>query len=234
MNQVAKTEEHDVPTIPAAITPTDMLRIAVEQNADLDKIEKLMGLQERWEATEAKKAFISAMSRFREKCPTIDKTRTAHNSKYAGLAETLEQIHSLLSENGLSHSWKTDQNEAAISVTCCVTHTAGHQECTTMTAGADTSGSKNSIQALGSTVTYLQRYTLFAILGLASKEQDNDANLTADTVTRAEAAHLEKLADEVGANKRAALGYLKVSSFEEIPANKYDSVVASLEKKRNV
>jgi len=157
-----------------AITPAQMVVMAIEQNADLDKLEKLMGLMERDEAKHAKKAYIIAMSEFRARCPSIEKTRTGHKIKYAGLAETIDQIKDLLSECSLSHSWKTDQCDGNISVTCTVTHINGHSESTSLAAPPDTSGSKNSIQAVGSTITYLQRYTMYAILGLASQEMDTD------------------------------------------------------------
>ena len=157
-------------------TPAQMLMIAVEQGADIDKLEKLMALQERWEEAQAKKAYVLSMSKFRQDCPMIAKTRTGHNTKYAGLAETIEQIKGLMSDHGLSHGWTTSQQDGLVSVTCTVTHVYGHSESTTLTAGADTTGSKNSIQAIGSTVSYLQRYTLFALLGLAAAE-DTDGNI---------------------------------------------------------
>lgn len=158
-------------------TPAQMLQIAVEQGADLEKLERLMDLQERWETKEAKKAYTAAMNDFRARCPVIIKTRTAHNSKYAGLAETIDQIKTLLAECGLSHSWTTDVQAGVITVTCRVTHVAGHSEETSLPGPADATGSKNAIQAVGSTITYLQRYTLFAILGLAAQEDDTDGNM---------------------------------------------------------
>lgn len=159
------------------VTPAQMLQIAVEQNADMEKLEKLMELQERWDANNAKKAYVAAMSKFRAECPSIAKTREGHNTKYAGLAETIDQIKGLLSECGLSHSWRTEQREGNVVVTCTLTHIDGHSESTSLAAGGDTTGSKNSIQAIGSTVSYLQRYTLFAILGLASQEMDTDGDV---------------------------------------------------------
>lgn len=219
-----------LPTV--AITPMDMLQIAVEQNADLDKLTKLMDLQERWQATEAKKAYVAAMSDFSAKCPIIDKTRTAHNSKYAGLAETLEQIRELLSECGLSHSWKTTQDNGNISVMCCVTHIEGHQECTSMEAGPDTSGSKNSIQALASTVTYLERYTLSAILGLASKEQDTDGNLPADTIDEESQNNILRLIEETSSDTIKFCRAMGIGSIPEMPSAKYLDAVSALERKR--
>lgn len=171
MNDIVKKESTDV-----AITPTQMLAIAVEQGADLDKLEKLMDLQERWEDKQAHKNYIASMSRFRSECPVIERTKSGHNIKYAGLAESLEQIKDLLAECGLSHSWSTVQDGSVTSVTCTVTHVDGHSESTSLSAAPDTSGSKNAIQAIGSTVSYLQRYTLFAILGIASADADTDGN----------------------------------------------------------
>lgn len=167
-------ERVETQQVPAVITPDQMLAIAVQQGADLDKLSKLMDLQERWEQAQARKAYIAALSAFRRDCPIISRKMTGHNIRYAGLADTLSQINMLLAENGLSHSWRTSQEGAAITVTCTVTHAGGHSESTSLTASPDTTGSKNAIQAVGSTVSYLQRYTLFAILGLASKEQDDD------------------------------------------------------------
>ena len=192
------TEDQSLTPIsaPAAISPPQMLAIAVEKGASIKQLEKLMDLQERWEANEAKKAYTAAMSDFRGRCPTIVKTRKAHNNMYAGLAETIEQIKDLLAECGLSHSWTTDVQGDVITVTCRVTHVGGHSESTSLPASPDTSGSKNAIQAVGSTVTYLQRYTLFSILGLASQEDDMDGNMDTppDAVEQIQAAEsLEEL-----------------------------------------
>jgi len=157
-----------------AVTPMALLEVAMNQNADVDKLEKLWELQQRWEASEARKAYNQAIAKFRSVCPAIKKTRQAHNSKYAGLSETLEQVKPHLEACGLSHSWRTDQSSGVVSVTCMVTHILGHSEATTLMADPDTSGSKNSIQSIGSTVTYLQRYTFNSILGLASTDDFDD------------------------------------------------------------
>lgn len=173
----AKTPVKRKAAAPATVTPGQMLMMAVEQGADLDKLERLLDLQERYEAREAEKAYVQAMSNFRADCPPIAKTRTGHNTRYAGLAETIDQIKDALAANGLSHSWLTEQEGPNITVTCTVTHADGHRERTSLTGQPDTSGSKNSIQAIGSTISYLERYTLFAALGLASSDMDTDGNV---------------------------------------------------------
>jgi len=230
--------EHDQPLQAAPTTPATLLQIAVEQGADIDKLTKLMDLQERYEAKEAKKAYIASMSAFRAECPTIAKTREAHNSKYAGLAETIDQIKPLLASNGLSHAWKTDQDNGQVSVTCCVTHDQGHQECTTLTAGLDTSGSKNSIQSLGSTISYLERYTLYAVLGLASGDMDNDGATSEPVavITDEQLLDLEAMISDnyepPGAEKlkRWIASTMKISHLNEIRADRYDWLVKEIDK----
>jgi len=207
------------------------LQIAVDKGADLDQLTKLMDLQERWEAAEAKKAFVMAMTKFRAECPTIRKTRETHQGKYAGLAETLDTIKGLLSECGLSHTWNTKQNTEGMMVTCCVTHVLGHQECTSMTGPPETSGSKNALQALGSTCSYLSRYTLFSILGIASADQDTDGNVPPDLISADEKAELVALIKKTKADNPKFLKYLGCKSLDEMPAYKFEEAKAALEKK---
>jgi hypothetical protein len=173
-------------------TPATLVQMAVSQGADLERIEKLMELQTKWEEGQARKAFTIAMTEFRSNCPAIDKNAKGHNSKYATLAHTLELIKEPLSQNGLSHNWQTKQSEnGIITVTCFVTHNLGYKESTQLSALGDTSGSKNQIQGIGSTISYLQRYTLFSILGLASAGQDDDGKESSSNNQSADAVEAE-------------------------------------------
>ena len=228
MSQVTKLEKQN--TLQAA-TPAALLEIAINQNADLDRLEKLMEMQQRWEDNEARKAYVTAMAGFQAEGITIIKDKEGHNSKYASLSHTLESIGKALQAHGLTHSWKTDQRDGLITVTCCVTHQLGHKECTSMFASPDSSGSKNNIQAIGSTVSYLQRYTLYAVLGLASKEDDTDGGKS-NFITNEQVKKVKKLAKDVGANEKIFLEYLKVETFEDIPASKYNMAINALEAKR--
>jgi hypothetical protein len=169
-----------MPPHAAPITPMQMLSIAVSQGADLDKLQKLMDLQERWEANEARKAYVSAIGRFKANPPRIQKTKSVSfgNTKYkhAELDIASEMIGAALAKEGISHRWEVEQREhGLICVTCILTHDQGHSERVTMQATPDTSGSKNAIQAVGSAVSYLQRYTLFAAVGIAPHGADDDA-----------------------------------------------------------
>ena len=216
----------------ATITPMAMVQLALERGADLDQIQKFMDLAERQEANEAKKAYVKSMSKFRAKCPDINRTKKAHNSNYAGLSETISQIKSLLSKCGLSHSWRTSQQDNIITVSCYVTHELGHQECTSLSSGPDKTGSKNEIQAIASTVSYLERYTLYAILGLASKEMDTDGNLPAEYISKEQAKIIYDLIDETGSDELSFCKYCKVVKVEDITTKQYSQTITMLERKR--
>lgn len=159
------------------MNPNQLLEKAVEGDAPVETIERLLDLQERWEKRQAKKAYDRAMSELRKDLPTIEKQRDGHNYKYESLTDVVEAIQESMYEHGLSFRWKTKSNQNEITVNCVISHELGHSEETGMTAGLDETGSKNKIQALGSAVSYLQRYTLKAAVGLAAGE-DTDADIS--------------------------------------------------------
>lgn len=157
-------------------SPMQLIEMAISANADIDKLERLMDLQDRYEANNARKEFFAAMSKFNAECSTIIKRKKAHNSLYAPLGDIHEQIKPTLVNTGLSFRFEQDHS-AGITVTCIVTHCSGYSERTSMTAPADTSGSKSPIQAIASTVTYLQRYTLCSALGITTADEDMDGRI---------------------------------------------------------
>jgi len=183
---IVKVEQDHTVISRQATTPMTLIEVALEQNADVEKLERLWELQQRWEANEAKKAFDAAMAGFRAECPSISKNATVSygngrtSYKHATLDHIIETIKPTLSKFGLSHSWRVDQKDGAIAVTCVVTHMQGHSEQTCMIGTPDTSGSKNAIQSIGSTTTYLQRYTLTSLLGLATGEDDDGAQSSSE------------------------------------------------------
>lgn len=163
-----------------SLLPMNLIDKAVTNGADLANIEKLMELQDKWESKQAKKSFYEALAKFQKECPTLTKTKKGHNYMYAPLGDIVAQIKDVLFNNGLSFRFEQNHNDG-ITVTCIVSHLDGHSEKTTMTALADKSGSKNDVQAIGSTVTYLQRYTLIGALGISTADEGMDARLPDET-----------------------------------------------------
>lgn len=232
MNQVAKRKT-EPSTAAVVMTPMDMLERAVAQGANVEVLEKLMGLQERWEANQARKAFDEAVSAAKAEMPPITRNRTGHNSKqyvdFAGIAKVVDPI---ITKHGLSYRFTAEQGER-INVTCVLSHRAGHFEKTTLSGPADTTGNKNAIQAIGSTLTYLQRYSLVQMLGLAaSDDDDGKSGGSGEKITEDQAGSLQALIMEVNADKNKFLKYMKVERLAEIPAAKFKDAIAALEAKR--
>lgn len=167
-------------------TPAALLAMAVQQGADIERLEKLMALQERWEANEARKAYNAAFSAFKDEAVRIIKNKQVtdgplKNKKYAELFAVVNAVTPALSKHGLSASWKLTKDEKDwIEVTCTLTHAGGHCEAVSMGGPPDAGGAKNAIQARASTVSYLERYTLKAITGLSEQEDDNDGGNVSD------------------------------------------------------
>jgi hypothetical protein len=232
MNAIEKIEQ-PAPRAVAAVTPMDMLNRAVESGAGLEMVEKLMSLQERWETGQARKSFDRAIAAAKAKITPIQRNAKGHNDKrYADFAAIAKVVDPILSEHGLSYRFRTAQGDR-ISVTCILSHEDGHSEETTLSGPADASGSKNAIQAIGSTLTYLQRYSLVQMLGLAaSNDDDGKASAAGGTITEDQAAELIALADEVNADKRAFCEYFKIDGIAMMPAKDFERAKIALNKKR--
>lgn len=224
-----------------AVTPMQMLAHAMERGADLDQLQKLMDLQERYEANQARKAFVQAMADFKASPPEILKrkhveyTTSKGTTKYdhATLADVCTAAIQGLARVGISHRWDVKQDGGRIQVTCILTHQQGHSESVSMSSGVDDSGGKNAIQAIGSATTYLSRYTLLAATGLAAADMDDDGRKSeqAEYITDKQAADLQAKITEVGANEAQFLRFLKVEKLEDLPASKYTAAIRALEDK---
>lgn len=159
------------------IQPAQIISEAISKGSNLAELEKVMELQERYEANLAKKAFVKAMAEFKNEDIVItkDKVNKQYDSKYTSIGNLINTVTPVLSKHGFSASWDIQQN-GIIKVICKLTHALGHSETATMAAGEDKSGSKSAIQQIKSTITYLKAVTFESVCGLAS----SDANVDTD------------------------------------------------------
>ena len=163
-------------------TPAALIQSAIAGGADLEKLEKLLDLQIKWEKNEAKKAYIIAMVAFQSNPPNIGKDKHVEfktakgTTKYnhASLPNVVKKIEEALSKHNFSVSFPGTSDKTEISVTCKITHIMGHSEETTLKSASDLTGGKNAIQGIGSAMSYLQRYALLSLTGLATFDMDDD------------------------------------------------------------
>lgn len=156
-------------------------RAARDTSVDVEKFERLMLMKERVEKQHAERDFNAAIAAAKLEIGPIVKNKTVDftsakgrtNYKHEDMAEIARTIDPILARNGLSYRHKSEQSNGKLRVTCIVSHASGYSEPTTLEAAEDHSGNKNSIQAIGSAATYLQRYTLKLALGLSASTDDD-------------------------------------------------------------
>lgn len=171
--------------VPVTPTPLDLLRQMIVQGVSVEQLERMQAMCERWEANEARKNFIRAKAAFKAEAPTIlknahvkiepkDQSKRGAEYDHATLDHVCDAVIPLLAKHGFDHDWKMEKNGDWITVTCMLKHIDGHFEERSLPGVPDNTGFKNPVQQIASTVTYLQRYTLLAVCGLAAKGTDND------------------------------------------------------------
>lgn len=217
----------------SALTPLAMLNRAMETGASMEVLEKFMSLHERWEAGNARKAFDAAISEAKAEIPPIVKNAKGHNDKrYANFAAIAAVVDPILSKHGLSYRFRTAQTDK-ISVTCVLSHRDGHNEETTLAGPADNSGSKNAIQAIGSTLTYLQRYSLIQALGLAATDDDDGrAAAMGGVIADEQVERLQREIMDTDSDLPKFLAHMKVEALADIPAARFDAAMQALSRKR--
>lgn len=230
MSAVAKLEQSSAPI---QHTPMDLLYQAVA-NGNIELAEKLMGLQERWEENQARKEFDAAVASAKAEIPPIARNREGHNSKrYADFSAIAKVIDPIISKHGITYRFRTTQTDR-INVTCVISHRAGHYEENTIAGPPDKTGNKSDIQAIGSTLTYLQRYSLVQALGLAVADDDDGKRAVGvECVTQEQADNLRDLIETNGKRLDTFLKWAKVEKIEAIPAANYQACADAINFKKS-
>ena len=213
----------------------------------VDQLDRLLDLQLKWDAEQARRAFVAAMAEFKAEAGGITIVKSKHVSfqtskgkteyDHAELHDITRALVPFLAKHGLSHSWSVTQGSNGITVDCIMSHRAGHSERVSMTAPPDDSGGKNSIQAIASTKTYLERYTFLAATGMATGgELDTDGRSAEPPaeityITDEQQTILRDLIDAYVINEPKFMDWVRgacrdpeIQALEEIPASCYSRV----------
>lgn len=186
MSNVAKIEQtpQEIAAVPEQGTTmlAVIARAAADPQCDVDKMERLMAMHERMQASQRQAEFSAALSAMQSELPSIMergkiKDRSGGvQSKYALWEDVNDAIKPVMQRHGFALTFRTDFTNG-ITVTGVLSHRCGHREETSITLPSDTSGSKNNVQAIGSSVSYGKRYTAGALLNLTSHGEDDDGKL---------------------------------------------------------
>lgn len=222
--------------------PTNMLAVIERASAnpavDTEKMRALLDMQKEIVRYKAEMAFNADFAAMQSDLPVIAKTgeikvNNVVRSKYALFEEMNEIVKPILQRHGFAVLYKTNSQKGEVTVSGTLMHREGHREMTELTLEADTSGSKNSVQSIGSSLQYAKRYIMASLLNLTTAGEDDDgARAATKFVSETQVADLQAMIDEVKADKQKFLRYMKVESLEKIPTAAYQKAVAALEAKR--
>jgi hypothetical protein len=156
-------------------------RLARDPSVDVEKLERLIGMQERILAHAAKSAFNTAFAAMQGDIPTIVEHGKTDKGTYARLEDIIDKVRPVLKRHGFTLSHRTEWPDAkTVKVIGILTHQEGHERTSEFLSSADQTGSKNAIQALGSAVSYGRRYTTKDLLAIVTTDEDDDGGKSED------------------------------------------------------
>lgn len=220
----------------------DTINNAVARGMSPEAIEKMFEVYTKMADRQAAGEFAIARAAFQADCPPIRRNRTGQLTRegnntwdYADLDAILHTIRPHAARHGLTYHWNSAENGDAVTVTCVVSHVAGHSIESTCSDVISAEGAKMShAQMMQKTRNYLKRQTLMNALGLSLGDGDLDdlPPRNMDPISETQQNDLRALAMDVGADEAQFLKFMKVKDWSEIPAAGYRSAVQALEEKR--
>lgn len=249
MNAVTEVDRNTAVAVPneASSLMAVIIRAASDPAMDVDKVERLMAMHERAQARQAKLAFFDAKRAMRPALPVItmkghivirDKNNpnnVIQDTAFARFEDIHEAIMPVLTEHGFELDFRNGMApDGKVRVTTVLTHEAGHEETTYFDLPHDSSGSKNAVQAIGSSTSYAKRYGTLSILNIRVAGEDDDANTAIPDacISKEQRDKINGELDNLNADKAAFCRYLKVESVADILAKDFDKAWKAVEAKR--
>jgi len=161
----------------------NLISQAIKEKLPVETMEKFLLMRREVMAEQAKKAFDEAMSKFQGECPTIKKEKVVNDKngkeryRYAALDSIISQIKSILSENGLSYSIRTENLENMLNVVCVAKHILGHSESSAFSVPIGKEEYMSDVQKYGARLTFAKRYAFCNAFGIMTGDDDTDGNV---------------------------------------------------------
>jgi hypothetical protein len=220
-----------------------LLQMAVDKDLDIAKLKELIALREHVEDRNAAREFFDAMAAFQAECPPAPKNKTAKfatksgaemSYKYAELDVVAKHVAPYLHKHGLSYSWDTKIEGNYLTVICHVRHRSGHTVPSSTVLPVDNPSAMSPAQKVGAAMTFGQRKTLCQSLGITTGEPDTDGVAIdhSPRVTQDQADTIAEVMESNGTNKARFMKWLGVEKLTDLPAARYDGVLAELERVR--
>lgn len=177
------------PSLPAVgPEPTTILNIIERASrdpaVDIDKLDRLLAMQERVQTKQAQVEFDNAMATAQEAMKPVraNLENPQTRSEYADYSALDKVVRPIYAKHGFSLSFGTGDGapENHVRITCTVAHRSGHREHPHLDMPADGKGARGNdvmtkTHATGAAITYGKRYLLGMIFNLAVT-RDDDGN----------------------------------------------------------
>lgn len=207
-------------------------KVCSDPNFDIAKMEKLVEMRNAEIERQATIEFSKDFAKMQCELPAIEEKTQGHNYKYAAFEDVMAGIKPVMKGYGFAVSFNINQDDNFIKITASLLHRSGHKESTSIKLPHETSGSKNAVQAVGSTISYGKRYTLLSLLNIATCGEDVDGNTPLATINEAQLDEITTLLDDSGVDKiKFIRDYLKTDSLKNLPAKNYNKAVNVLRKR---
>lgn len=202
--QVANVDAETMPAVHDEATALISMieRAASNPAVDIDKMERLLMMQERVMERRAMVAFNAALAEVQFELPEIDenggiKDRNGNvQSTYAYYEDINDAIKPILHTHGFSLRFRPGKADGLITTTAILAHKDGHSEEATVELLTDASGSKNAVQGIGSSLSYGKRYAAILLLNITTRNDPNDND--GQTATKQKAGITNAQANESG------------------------------------
>lgn len=187
MNAVTK---HQEPVGEVASYNASLLEViskaARDPNVDIDKMERLMQMQERVQARDAEMAFNQALNAAQAEMRPIaaNASNPQTRSRYATFDKLDRVLRPIYTSHGFALSFDEEDSPKPehVRVVCHVSHVAGHTRTYRCDMPADGKGAKGGdvmtkTHAAGAAKSYGARYLEKGIFNVAVGEEDDDGNV---------------------------------------------------------
>ncbi len=213
-------------------------RAASDPSIDVEKMERLLGVQERMMAKQAEINFNRSLTLLQESLPRIKKTgqikmKGVVQSTFAKYDDIDDVIRPLLIKNGFSLRFNSRESNGKVIITGTLAHKDGHSITDEIPLTIDASGSKNNVQGVGSTISYGKRYLVGMLLNLVFEgEDDNGQKAGYRPLSEDQAVEIKDLLRETGADVKKFLEYMDAENVDSIDSSDYGKAITALRRKQ--
>jgi hypothetical protein len=225
---------------------------AANPAVDVSKMRELLTMQREIMSEEARIAFTEDFIKMQ--LPTIRRDgkieidgrggKRGGTMRYATFENINSVVEPILKANGFAMWFEPDIGEdGKIIMRGHLDHARGHGKTCAIALPLETSGAKNNVQGVGSSISYGKRYAAIALLNIVShapEDQDTDGNVSSEAVTEEQLEKLTKACEVKDAPQEKLIGYLNsrrknwpaIAELSQLPAARFDEALEAIKSYR--